>query len=366
MTPSWPAASACATNAAASSRPIGDRPRDPQLRRHRSAESREALLRREVDQVRPVQRERIEEERVERQSIAHRRDVELASEAAHGDLERLRPAARAQRDRLAVQDRLAHRQALHRGDDLRHGRGHIVQAAAEHAHLAARLVRLDAGAIELVLERRATKRAERILDVGRGLGEHRLDRSEQLDPEAVHACPALRERGLGDHPEVTGHHDGAPDVADREPGGFGDRLDHQAFERALAQLAEQQPDQKILLVGGRAGKQLTQQPRALGAGALAADLDEAIQRRVEIGKRERGCGGRGRAARCAQGRMADADPALARHAREHADRGVDPGGRAAAEEARQLLDLEQSPGTRGDPPRGQDDVVQLHRRGPIA
>ena len=52
----------------------------------------------------PSTMEEIEEVGLERQLGAHRVDVELASEPAHGDLERVRAAVVAQRDRLAVED----------------------------------------------------------------------------------------------------------------------------------------------------------------------------------------------------------------------------------------------------------------------
>ena len=152
--------------------------------RHASRERGEALAGGPIDERYAVERQDVEEERLQRQALPHRGDVELAAEPPHGDLERLRPAVGAQRDRFAVQDRLAHGQPLHRLDDLRYGRGHLVEPAAEHAHLVPGLVHLHARAIELVFERGATERAERIGDIVGGLRQHRPDRPEQLDGEA--------------------------------------------------------------------------------------------------------------------------------------------------------------------------------------
>ena len=80
-------------------------------------------------QRRAVEVQAVEEVDRERQLGAHARDVELAAEAAHRHLERLRRAAGGERDRLAVEDQLARRQRLQRLDDLGHRRGDVVQAA---------------------------------------------------------------------------------------------------------------------------------------------------------------------------------------------------------------------------------------------
>ncbi len=132
--------------------------------------------------------EDVEEEHRERQLGAHRVHVELAPEAAHRDLERLRRAARGERDRLAVEDQLARRQRPHRLDDLGHGRGHVVEVAREHAHFVAGLVDLHARAVELPVERGGAERFERARDVVRGLREHRLHRLEQR------GCRTARDR----------------------------------------------------------------------------------------------------------------------------------------------------------------------------
>src|SRR5215475_14198226 len=94
----------------------------------------------------------VEEVAAERESLAHGRDVEFAAEAAHGDLERLRHAVRAEGDGLAVEDQAVDRQPGDGLDDLGRRARHIVELAGEDADVAAGLVELYARAVELVLE----------------------------------------------------------------------------------------------------------------------------------------------------------------------------------------------------------------------
>jgi hypothetical protein len=60
----------------------------------------------------------IEEHGTQRELGAQALDVELAAEAAHRDLERMRPTRRVESERLAVEDQLLWVQALHELNDL--------------------------------------------------------------------------------------------------------------------------------------------------------------------------------------------------------------------------------------------------------
>jgi len=73
----------------------------------------------------------------------------------------------------------------HRLDDLRNRRCDVVQPPGEDPHLAAGLVDLDARPVQLELERRIAHPAESLVQVLGRLREHRLHRTEQLDPVAV-------------------------------------------------------------------------------------------------------------------------------------------------------------------------------------
>src|SRR5439155_25117561 len=87
-------------------------------------------------------------------------------------------------------------------------------------------------------------------------------------------------------------------------------------QRALAQLAEQKPREKILLGRGRARKKLREQARSFGGRAFTLGLREACERLVDVREREPGSARGCRGARAFQRRVADADPTLARVAAE--------------------------------------------------
>jgi hypothetical protein len=126
----------------------------------------------------------VEEERPDRQLATQPLDVELAAEAPHRDLERMRSAGRGERDRFAVENHLARRQAVHGLDDLRHRRGHFVRAARVDAHGIADLVQLDARAVHLPFEcDLAAELRERFADVRCDLRQHRRDGRQRRELE---------------------------------------------------------------------------------------------------------------------------------------------------------------------------------------
>ena len=73
----------------------------------RALERGEALAGRAVGQALALQPQAVEEEGAQRQLGARALDVQLAAEAAHRDLERLRPAGGGEGEHLAVEDQLA-------------------------------------------------------------------------------------------------------------------------------------------------------------------------------------------------------------------------------------------------------------------
>jgi hypothetical protein len=87
--------------------PIGRRDaRDDDPFRELPRQHPEALVAGAVDERLAVDVETVEEERRQRQVAAHLLDVQLATEAPHRDLERMRLAAGSKRQRLPVQDHL--------------------------------------------------------------------------------------------------------------------------------------------------------------------------------------------------------------------------------------------------------------------
>ncbi len=323
-------------------------------------------MRRPLDQAVVIESERIEEEALQRQLLAQRLNVELAAKAAHGDLERLRAPVRAKRDRLAVQDQAACRQRPDRLDHLRHRAGHLVELAREHPDLVLAFVHLDAGAIELPLEGRLAEPGERVLGIFGRLREHRLKRPEQLHGKACETGRPFAQSGPCDHPEIAREHRRAAHIAGRQLRRLGHRLDHHALERALAQFADQEAEEEILLRLGRPGKQLAQQPQPFARRPLALDRHEPIERRIELAEGQAGAGRRRLGPRLTQGRMADPDPALARQPREQADRDFRRLRTGCAQTVREMADLGQPPARLGHPRRGLHDLVQPHGHGHAA
>ena len=85
----------------------GDEARDHERRRQRARRARRSARARAARAASaPSRVQAIEEVDRERQLGAHALDVELAAEAAHRHLERLRRAVGGERDRLAVEDQL--------------------------------------------------------------------------------------------------------------------------------------------------------------------------------------------------------------------------------------------------------------------
>jgi hypothetical protein len=151
----------------------------------------------------------------------------------------MRAPVRLERDDLAVEHRRLERQRLHRVDDLGDAVADVRQAARERADLVAEAVHLEAGAVELPLDSGRARAVDRLRCALRRLREHRLERPEDLEPEAGKAVGTVRERRLRDGVEIAGEHKRTADVRRGYQSGVRHRLDHHAFERALAELAVQ-------------------------------------------------------------------------------------------------------------------------------
>ena len=154
------------------------------------------------------------------------------------------------RDHLAVEDQPLRRQRAHGLDDLRHGGGHVVQRAREDAHLVAGLVHLDARAVELVLERGVAEIGQRLVDVGAPSRRASAAPAAAAGGETRRARP----RRSASAARATGARSPASIAARRtraagRPAARATASTHHALERALAQLAEEQPHQERLLVG---------------------------------------------------------------------------------------------------------------------
>ena len=180
------------------------------------------------------------------------------AEAAHRLLERIRRAVRVEHDRFAVEDRGARGKLARELDDLRRGRRDVVARARVDAHVVPVLVHLHARAVELPFDRRlAADARHRVVDVVGGLREHRRERLEQRDAVARTALrrPA-RIAVRGHRGDAAAGHRRPPHAGGRHVGSGGDGVDHQAFERALPQLADQQAREEVGLARRRACEEL--------------------------------------------------------------------------------------------------------------
>ncbi len=163
------------------------------------------------------------------------------------------PSSR-KRQGFAIEDQVRRRQIAPGLDNLRHRRGHLVQVAREDADLAALLVQLDPGAVELVFEPRLAQLRQRLARVLGGLRKHRLQRPEQPNGHAGERWSPLAQHRPSDGTQVPGNQQRPPDLVDRQPRRRRHGLDHQSLDRALAQRAQHRAQQKILLVGGSMGQ----------------------------------------------------------------------------------------------------------------
>jgi hypothetical protein len=338
---------------------VGLDPRHPQARGHPLGERREAFAGRPVEQVVAVEMEAVEDEERERNGPTELFDAEPATEPAHRHLEWARAVVPVERDHLAVQDGRLHRELPQRIDELGNSTGHVGEVAGEGADVVAAAVKLQPGAVELPLERGRTNPRERILEVVGRLGEHRLERAKQRQPEALERLPASRRGGGRDGAEVGDHHQRAPNIRGRDLGRPRDRLDHHAGERSLAELPREERDEESLLVFGRAREEVLQllppellrpPPRGIANPPQGRVYVEQLERRP----------GRRRSGQLAKRGPADADRPVQELPREVGDGDGHLRGVEAPDTRGQQLDLAQASLRARDVGRRPCELVEQH------
>ena len=197
-------------------------------------------------------------------------------------------------------------QAPDRLDDLGHAVGDVREAARIGAHLVVPAVHLQARAVELPFDPRPADALERLRHADGGLREHRLHGAEQLEPEAREAGRALREGDVRDPVQPTREHRRAANLRRRDGGRLRDGLDHDALERALAELTVDEPAEQQLLGLGRAAEELVELSLARSLRPGACRGAEAIERGGDVEQLERRRHGRRR--ELSQRRPADPEP----------------------------------------------------------
>src|SRR3954463_12993563 len=85
----------------------------------------------------------------------------------------------------------------------------------------------------------------------------------------------------------AGEGDGATHSGGRQAGRGAARFHHDSFQRALPQLADDEPHEEVLLLGSGTREQLAEQARALAPGAFALHLPDRGEGRVDLGQRRR-------------------------------------------------------------------------------
>ena len=259
-----------------------------------------------------------------RDSVARPR---ATGRATGRDLKRERSLIGVEGDRLAVEHGVAHRQRACDLDDLGHARGHVVEAPAEDRDVAVAHVHLHADSIELPLRARCPE----ALDRGRGIrcaaGEHRRERTPDLDAKRLERRRSTGERRRADRREVACQQERAAYGCRRDLRGLRNRVDQHAAERALAQVARQEGAQESLLAGRRTPEELTRETLALAARTRPRQRLELREASIDLDQRQRRLARRRR--RVAESPVADARSALARLAREEGEpdrrlRGLEP------------------------------------------
>ena len=112
---------------------------------------------------------------------------------------------------------------------------------------------------------------------------------QRSEPEPRESGCAFPHRHSRNGSQISREHRRPSNVSDRKPGRPCDRVGHHAFERTLAKLAEEQPDEQPLLGLGRMREELGQRLTSRSLRALPGDPLELRDGRIDLEELERGC-----------------------------------------------------------------------------
>ena len=120
---------------------------------------------------------------------------------ARQSLETAAAARLVERDCLAVENHIADVEGAHCFDELRYAGRDVVKSAGEYVHVVAGPMQLNPDAVELPFQchRAALRRLrEGSHDIGCRLGEHRQDRSTNLETNGAQGLDTVAQCGCGD------------------------------------------------------------------------------------------------------------------------------------------------------------------------
>ena len=205
--------------------------------------------------------------------------------------------------------------------------------------IVAGLVQLHTRAVELVFERGVGNVGKRLVDVVGRIGEHRADRLQNLDDNRIQRGRASGQRGLRGGRQIAGHQHCPTHLGGRDGRGPGDRVEDDALEGALAELAVEDLPEELLFVARRARQQRRQllHPRPGGPGAF--DFRQRREGRVDVSDGQRRLVGRPDIGHGRDGRVAETEPALTRLSGKQRDDGCDLIGGKRAKQIGEMRDL---------------------------
>ena len=122
-------------------------------------------------------------------------------------------------------------------------------------------------------------------DVGRARGEHGEDAASHLEPDVVESVRSLGERDHRRPAQIAGQHRGPAYERGRHRRGPCDGVTHEAAERALAQLTDEEAPQEVGL-GRRRPLEESAQDLLTGGGRTASGHGlELLERPIDVGDR---------------------------------------------------------------------------------
>jgi hypothetical protein len=189
----------------------------------------------------------------------------VPAEPAHRVGERLGLAILAEPQRLAVEDQVSAGKGLDERHDLRDPGGDVGEAAGIGVHDAIDPVHLQPGAIELRLDRRLPRDADRLRRRRRGARKHRQHRHTGRESDILQVRPGQCEPGRLAH--ISGEHGRAAYGRRRRAGRGRDGIEDDGVQRTCAHVTQEHAGEEVLLVGRGQPEQLCERGGAGGCRA---------------------------------------------------------------------------------------------------